>query len=246
MQEFLTLRENHELRPLYNAANTLYAAATSCTSDEDCVCLHREAVSRALEKVRKLHISYARMTNAFILDEQGVLVSEKGRGVLVSLADLDVLEHHLDQCDKPRPREVTEGEAQTMLRALNAVESTYYLDQHQYAPLPSVGYAGGCQVPYQLGFQLEGCDQHKLRYTYSVRVPKANRFVAEARSAVGMDHPITPGCAIADVWTVDQDEHLVHVVNAAQRCAGKTSPPGQTPVTPRPRASRVKAKTKKP
>jgi hypothetical protein len=172
-----------------------------------------------MEKVRKLHISYPKVNDTFILDERGVLRSEKGPGVLVSMADLDALTRHLKRCDQPKPKEASEGEAQTNLRAIHAVESAYYLRHHEYAALNPVGYDLGCTVPRELGFALDGCETRDLRYVYSVKVTaKGQKFVAQARSAIGFDNPVSPGCAIPDVWNIDQDQKLSHSGNAASQC----------------------------
>ncbi len=223
--EFLKLQDHPDLRSLYNSANSMYRAATGCESGQDCICLHKDEVSRYLEKTLKIHIGFPSLVDTFILDEQGVLKSERGAGALVSVSDLDAMQRHLHGCDHPNAGPAPEGEAQQTLRAIVVVEAGYYAVHHEYAPIPSVGYSGNCKVPYSVGFALDGCEDGKLRYTYSARVTKkGSQFIAEARSAKGADHPIVVGCAIEDVWTIDQDQRLRHVVDANARCPKLNAP----------------------
>jgi hypothetical protein len=223
--EFVSLHEHPELRPLYSAANRLYEAASGCRPEEDCVCLHQEKVSPALEKLLKIHVSFPQATDTFILDERGALKSERGRGVLVRRSELVAIEQHLLQCGKLPLREAADNEAQVTLKAIYAAESAHYLRTDHYVPMKAAGYNAGCAVPRELGFKLAGCTDARQRYSYMVRVAgNGQTFVAEARSATGGDHPIVPGCTVADVWTIDQDQHLKNVTSAQAKCPVKKKP----------------------
>jgi hypothetical protein len=216
------LIDHPELRRLYNAGNQLYEASSGCAREHDCLCEHLASTRKALEHLRNVKVSYPRVHDLFIQDEQGALKSDHGRGVLINVEEINRLERHLDHCTDPRLPARKETEAEILLRAISAAEAAYYAQFSAYAPLKPVGYSVGCDIPRPLGFHLEGCEGGQLRYQYTVRVSaQGQKFLAEARSAVGFDHPLLPGCKVADVWTVDQDQQLQNVVDADKKCSSR-------------------------
>ncbi len=247
--EYVKLSEHPELRRLYNAANALYRAASGCREGEDCICLHQDRVGPALEHLLKMHVEHEDMVNTFILDEQGLLRTPQGRGALVRLSEIKAIRRTLEQCTgKPVEQALEKGEAPTTLRALYAAETAYYAAYNAYLPMKKVGFLSGCDLPRELGIELEGCADGQARYAYTVRLTaKGQGFIAEARSGLGGNNLVYPGCATPDVWSIDQDQRLLNVNAAAKKCAEKPkeSPAGGEGSNPKANSPRSASSGKK-
>lgn len=122
-----------------------------------------------------------------------------------------------------------QAEGKSNLNHIYTLQQSYHGDNDAYSAITamgtSVGTAGdvtACNVANDIGFRLTDC--RKVRYQYSTPAvgatggPTATEFEATATSTADATNKVFPGCATADLFTIDQEKTLRDVNNAVANC----------------------------
>jgi len=107
-----------------------------------------------------------------------------------------------------------QAEAKNNLSQIYTLEQSYYQSHKAFVALAAVGAKGGCPQDNALGLRLEACSSGALRYTYDVTATAVG-FVATAAAA---SDTIVSDCAMADIWTIDEEKHLQATTDAVALC----------------------------
>ena len=109
-----------------------------------------------------------------------------------------------------------QSEAKTNVAHLYTLEESFYGANDQYTGMISTGNSLGgvsgtpASCPYNsLGFNPLPCNNLKIRYQYSATAAGGGTtFVAQAISGTGLSNQVMPGCAVADLWTINETNFL--------------------------------------
>jgi len=111
-----------------------------------------------------------------------------------------------------------QAEGKSNLNHIYTLQQSYHGDQDKYVAVPALGNAVGtvsatdpsyCNVSNEIGFRLTDCA--KVRYQYEVTVDASTvntEFAGSASSLTDGDNKVFPGCATADIWTINADKTL--------------------------------------
>ena len=97
-----------------------------------------------------------------------------------------------------------QAEAKNNLNHIYTLETAYQGDNDKYTATLT-----------DIGFVVKGT----TRYTYTVAAPTDATFTATATSGTSATNKVFPGCATADVWTINQDKVLADTGLAISKCA---------------------------
>jgi len=98
--------------------------------------------------------------------------------------------------------EARQVEAKENLNVLYNLEQKHFLEHGTYVVVPMVGI-GRCDTSKnKFGFIPSLCNQG--RYRYEVVLNKEKGFLAYARSGIGKNNLVFPGCLFADIWQIDE------------------------------------------
>lgn len=120
-----------------------------------------------------------------------------------------------------------QAEAKTNLASIFSLEQSYQAENDTFVPMPA---GQECAASNLLGFYISGCTAANAyqqagssgpRYQYSVVAGGTgirSSFTATARSGTNANNRVAPGCATADVWTINQDRVLAATSNNVTNC----------------------------
>ena len=120
-----------------------------------------------------------------------------------------------------------QDEGKSNLNHIYTLEQSYHGDNDTYAVIPAMGQAittgtadttaiGNCNIDNVLGFRVTDCT--KVRYQYQTNAFDAVSFTAQASSLANGDNQVFPGCATADVWTMDDQKTLANPSPGTTAC----------------------------
>ncbi len=120
-----------------------------------------------------------------------------------------------------------QAEAKTNLSHVFTLEMSYQAENDTFAPFaevcPQPTLPGACAAPAapaggstvgtsaEIGFYISDCC--RARYGYQAVTTGSAHFLATATSGTGVDNKVSPGCANADVWTIDENKVLQSAAN---------------------------------
>ena len=104
-----------------------------------------------------------------------------------------------------------QAEVKTNLNHVYVLQESYYTDSNTYSNFAAMGSGigsgtTGCNVSNNIGFALTDCT--KIRYQYTGVNADASAFTASGNSLTSTNNKVFPGCATADIWTIDANKVL--------------------------------------
>ena len=111
-----------------------------------------------------------------------------------------------------------QAEAKRALHAIYELEMLHRMNQDVFTAMPLQGRNGAVVncTSNSLSFGLSPCND-SVFYGYSVTLTAAG-FTAIASTGTGVNNRVFLGCAMPDVWTIDQDNQLTHAFDPSSVC----------------------------
>ncbi len=135
-------------------------------------------------------------------------------GVLAVMVTLVVPQFEMFQA------KAKQAEATTNLEFLHSLQQGYHVEFGKYSKLNIQGRIGekvSCGIN-ELGFELDPCDSKHVRYGYLVTEVSKDNFEAIAITGTGENNLVANGCAIPDVWTINEKRQVKSKFNALELC----------------------------